>query len=137
MTELTELSVILPDWRHAMNLSLMFLAGLGFTLAISLTAVIYLKSSLRRLLCKVCGNDERAAFWTAFTNTVLLLVPLVFALQSQPSEGSQARVLFELADQLKWGLIGLASSILTVGWVLGRFILRTRLAYLNAASSKP
>jgi hypothetical protein len=137
MPEITELPVILPDWRRAMNLSLMFLAGLGFTLAISLTAVIYLKSSLRRLLCEVCGNDERAGFWTAFTNTVLLLVPLVFALQSQPSERPQTRILFELADQLKWGLIGLGSSILMIGWVLSRFILRTRVPHLNGASPKP
>jgi hypothetical protein len=120
-----------------MNPTLSFLAGLAFTLALSLTAVIYLKPSLRRLLVEVCGNDERAAFWTAFTNTVLLLVPLVFALQTQPDEHPRSPILFELAGQLKWGLIGLGSSILMLGWVLSRFILRTRLAYLNATSPKP
>jgi hypothetical protein len=120
-----------------MSLSLSFLAGLALTLALSLTAVTYLQPSLRRVLVEVCGNDERAAFWTAFTNTVLLLVPLVFALQSQPDEHPRTPILFEFAGQLKWGLIGLGSSILIVGWVLSRFILRTRLAYLNATPAKP
>lgn len=34
---------------------------------------------------------------------------------------------FELADQLKWGLIGMMGSVLVLGWVVERSIVRWEL----------
>jgi hypothetical protein len=107
-----------------MNASILFVGGLAITLVTSVSVVIYLKSPLRKILAELCGSPERAAFWTAFSNVALTVVPVIFAMQYHPETGGSAPVAFELADQLKWGLIGVVLSITLLAWVLSRFIPR-------------
>ena len=107
-----------------MNASILFVCGLAITLVTSVSVVIYLKSPLRKILAELCGSPERAAFWTAFSNVALTVVPVIFAMQYHPETGGTALVAFELADQLKWGLIGMVLSITLLAWVLSRFIPR-------------
>ena len=109
-----------------MNASILFVCGLAITLVTSVSVVIYLKSPLRKILAELCGSPERAAFWTAFSNVALTVVPVIFAMQYHPETGGSAPVAFELADQLKWGLIGVVLSITLLAWVLSRFIPRGR-----------
>jgi len=54
----------------------------------------------------------------------ITLVPVIFAMQYHPETGGTSPVAFELADQLKWGLIGVVLSITLLAWVLSRFIPR-------------
>lgn len=49
--------------------------------------VSYLKAHLKNLLVELCGTEERASFWLAFSNVTLVLVPLIFALDYQPEFG--------------------------------------------------
>lgn len=105
-----------------MSASVMFLCGLAVTLASSISVVIYLRAPLQKILVELCGSTERAAFWTAFSNVALTAVPVIFAMQYHPEAVGTAPVAFQLADQMKWGLIGLVLSIAVLAWVLSRFI---------------
>jgi len=51
-----------------MNAPILFVGGLAITLVTSVSVVIYLKSSLQKILAELCGSPERAAFWTSFSS---------------------------------------------------------------------
>jgi hypothetical protein len=100
----------------------MFVLGLAITILTSALVVTYLRPSLAQLLTDLCGSQERAAFWTAFSTITIGSVPLIFALADVPT--TSASPLLQIADQLKWGLIGMVLSVLVLGWVLRGFITR-------------
>lgn len=102
--------------------SIMFLVGLAVTLMIALAIVAYLRGPLYSILVELCGNRERAAFWVAFSNVTLALLPLIFAMQYTPDVTRGTSVVLEIAAQLKWALAGLLSAVVVLGWVLSRFI---------------
>ena len=103
---------------------LQFTSGLGLTALVSFTVVLYLRHPLERLLVELCGNENRARFWTVFSEVTVGAVPLIFALACRPGNNANGLALLEVADQLEWGLIGMVISVLLLGWILGRFILR-------------
>jgi hypothetical protein len=105
-------------------LSIMFLVGLAVTMMIALAIVAYLRGPLYGILVELCGNRERAAFWVAFSNVTLALLPLIFAMQYTPDVTPETSVVLEIAAQLKWALAGLLSAVVVLGWVLSRFIRR-------------
>lgn len=105
-----------------MNPSFLFLVGLGLTLVTSLVIVIYLQAPLRGILTELCGTPERAAFWAAFSNVTVTLLPLIFAMQYTPAGSGERPAALDLATQLKWSLAGLLSAVVVLGWVLSRFI---------------
>jgi hypothetical protein len=107
-----------------MNPSLWFVCGLMVTAALSFSVVCYMNRPLGILLEELCGNQERAEFWRDFSNVTLVLVPVIFAMQEQPEPGLAA--VFQIASQVKWGLVGLVVSVLMLGWMLGRFIPKGR-----------
>jgi len=109
-----------------MNVSLLFATGLLCTVALSTAVVSYIRQPLRRLLVELCGNAERAEFWTAFSALSVGLVPLIFALGYTPSHDANTLALLEIGGQLKWALIGMIGSVLMLGWIISRFIPRTR-----------
>jgi hypothetical protein len=102
----------------------LFATGIGMSLTVSVGVVWYLRAPLQRLLVELCGNQERAGFWTAFTAVAVGLTPLIFAIGWRPSAESSLPAIFELADQLKWALIGLLSTLLALGWLIGSSITR-------------
>lgn len=73
----------------------------------------YLKTHLRLLLIELCGTPERASFWLAFCNVMLVLVPLLFVLGYVPDSGSNQNVIIQMAGQVRWGLFGF---VLTLGF---------------------
>jgi len=107
-----------------MNRSLLFVTGLTITLLAAVAVVRYLSGPLRTQLRELCGNPERAEFWTVFSNVAVILTPAIFAMLVEP--GNDVPPLLAVTNQLKWGLIGLVGSVLMLGWILSRFILRTQ-----------
>lgn len=101
-----------------------FAVGTALTLAVGGAVVAYLRRPLEKILVELCGNRERAEFWAAFSAVTLGIVPAIFAIAYRPDLGSSTPAVFELADQLKWGLIGLVGSVLALGWVIGRSIVQ-------------
>jgi hypothetical protein len=98
-----------------------FLTGIGCTAIISFAVVCYLRPRLQPLLVDLCGTQERANFWSAFSNVTLVLVPVVAAMHYRPDR-PDAPLLFVVNDQLKWALIGLIVTVVTLGLVISRFI---------------
>jgi len=107
-----------------MDAATVFGIGVVTTLGIALGMVGYLRRPLRKVLIELCGNEQRAEFWTVFTAVTLAIVPVIFALGWRPSAEQGAGAVFELADQMKWGLIGMMGSVLVLGWVIGQSIVR-------------
>lgn len=107
-----------------MNITRIFLAGAGTAVAISFAAVVYLRPHLKRILVDLCGTEERASFWTAFSNLALVLMPLIFAMHYRPETGPETSPVLEIGAQLKWALIGLVASVLALGLVVSMFIPR-------------
>ena len=107
-----------------MGATTVFVLGSAGTLAIAVGVVGYLRRPLRNILIELCGNKERAEFWTVFSAVALGVVPVIFAMGCHPAPGPYAPAVFELAEQLKWGLIGMMGTVLFLGWVLGRTITR-------------
>lgn len=102
----------------------LYMYGLLITLTASSAVVIYLRSPLEKILSELCGTPERARFWAAFSNVTLIGVPAIFAMQYHPETSASALIGYELANQVKWGLIGLVVSTAVLAWVLSRFIPR-------------
>jgi len=106
-----------------MNTTIMlFLTGLVITIAICLLVVVYLRNHLERILIDLCGTTERAKFWTVFSNVMLILMPLIFSMSYQPTLGPSTQPVFELSNQLRFGLVGLGGTMLVLGFMISRFI---------------
>jgi len=118
-----------------MDATTVFVLGSVGMLAIGAAVVGYLRRPLRKILIELCGNEERAEFWSAFSAVVVGVVPVIFVLACRPAPGPGALAVFELADQLKWGLIGLTGSVLMLGWVIGRSIVRWEARSAKASPS--
>ena len=99
-----------------------FLIGLGITLTFTVGSVVYLHRHLVPLLVELCGTRERAAFWAAFTNTLLIISPMVGALVRVPVVGPAYEPIFEIGAQLAAALLWLGLGLLAVGAVLTTFI---------------
>jgi len=109
-----------------MSAPILYLVGVAITTATSLIVVAYLRVPLRSILTDLCGTLERANFWLAFCNVTLVLVPLIFALSSEPVVEANRPAVFEVGSQLRWALIGLVVSVVILGIVIGSFIPRPR-----------
>jgi hypothetical protein len=102
-----------------------FLIGLAVTAGLALAVVWYMKEHLKAILVDLCGTEARAAFWMAFSNVALVLVPVVFAMEFFPNPGADSSVVYHLIVQLKWALTGLIVSVAGLGIILNSFINRT------------
>ncbi len=98
--------------------------GLGITAGVGFGVVWYLKSHLKGILADLCGTEARADFWMAFSNVILILVPVVFAMQFHSAAGENVPAVLQLIRQLKWSFAGMVASMLFLGAVLGLSIRR-------------
>jgi len=119
-----------------MSASVLFAAGLSTTFLISIGVVRYLSSPLRKQLLQLCGNAERAEFWTVFSNTTLALVPTVFAMQVDAVPDADVPAVFAVVGQVKWGIAGLVLSMLILAWILSRFVRKHPVPPLPAPAFK-
>lgn len=102
-----------------MDASLVSLLGLGTTVLVAASIVAYLGSPLRRWLAEQNGG-HRGEFWAAYFNVIVVLVALVFALLSQSEPGARRPATLALAQQVRWGLLGMTLSLLVAGRILRR-----------------
>lgn len=100
------------------------LAGAGIAAASGYALVWYLKHHLRGVLVDLCGTETRADFWVAFSNAILILVPVLFALEFPPGPVENVPLATGLSHQLKWIFLGLVLSLLSLGVILSLFIRR-------------
>ena len=99
-----------------------FVVGMAITLLISMLVVVYLRPHLRRILLDLCETEDRANFWTAFTNVTVVLSPLICAMFHRPTGGGDSAAFFDISTQLRWALVGLIGTVIVLGAVIARFI---------------
>lgn len=105
-----------------MSLTVAFLADLALVAMACTGMVVYVSKYLGLLLMELCGTAERASFWLAFSNVALVIVPLIFALNCSLELGPGVNIVFEMARQLKYGLVGFVSTLTIMAFLLYRFI---------------
>lgn len=109
-----------------MNTIVSFVIEVSLTLVIAVLLVRYLRPLLKKILIDLCGTEERAQFWTAFSNILLIGMPVIFALNYRPIASSPEGIFFEIAGKLSGNLGGLLLALISVGVIVSFFALAAR-----------
>jgi hypothetical protein len=96
-----------------------FLRALAICFGGSLIVTAYLHRPLRRLLPDACGSADRAAFWTASIDVILMLVPLTALLMGRNSASYQSTDSgLILADFLWAPVLGLVVAVFLIAVIV-------------------
>ena len=96
--------------------------GAALAAASGLAASRWLGLTLRPVLVELCGSPARAAFWLAFTDLILVLAPVAFALMwGEVGRPTDASTLYSQLRAALWGLMLAAGGL---GLTLSRFAAR-------------
>lgn len=106
-----------------MNSIVSFFIEVVMTLIIFSLVVAYLRPFLRRILVDLCGTEERAQFWTAFSNILLVGLPLIFALAYRPEATNSEELFFEMVGRLSGNLAGFLVAMIGIGMFVSLFAL--------------
>jgi uncharacterized membrane protein YhaH (DUF805 family) len=106
-----------------MNTILSFLIQLTVTFLIVFLLVRYLRPHLHKVLLDLCGTEERAQFWIAFSNILLIGMPLIFALNYSPNAKNTEDLFFDVAGKLSGNLGGLLLALVSIGIIVSFFAL--------------
>jgi len=106
-----------------MNTILSFFIQVLLTVALTSLATIYLRPFLRKVLADLCGTDERAQFWTVFSNVLLVGLPVIISLNYRPEARTAEALFFEMAGRLSGTLAGFLFALVCVGFAVSIFAL--------------
>lgn len=106
-----------------MNTIFFFLLEVVLTLTICILVFRYLRPFLGRVLVDLCGTEERAQFWTVFSNIILVGLPLLIALTYQPKAGSAEELFFEITRRISGNLTGFLFALIGIGFIVSFFAL--------------
>lgn len=106
-----------------MNTILFFLLEAALTLAICVLVVRYLRPYLNRILVDLCGTEERAQFWTVFSTTILVGMPVLIALNYKPEAAGAEEAFFEIVSHISGNLIGFLLALVGIGCFVSLFAL--------------
>lgn len=106
-----------------MNTIASFLIQVALTFAITCLIVGYLRPYLRAVLIDLCKTEERARFWTAFSNVLLIGMPMILALNHRPEAGNAEEIFFEVAGKLSGNLGGFLFALIATGLIVSFFAL--------------
>jgi len=112
-----------PFQGEKMNTIVSFLMEAALTLVISVLTVRYLRRFLQKVLIDLCGTEERAQFWTAFSNILLIGLPMIIALSYQPEARNTEELFFEVAAKLSGNLGGFLFALIGIGFMVSFFAL--------------
>jgi hypothetical protein len=106
-----------------MNTIFSYLIEVALTLIICGLLVGYLRPFLKKILIDLCGTEDRAQFWTAFSNILLIGLPLILALSYKPEADNVENLLFEALGRLGGNLGGLLLALVGIGFIVAFFAL--------------
>lgn len=106
-----------------MNTIVSFLAQLAITFLTVFLVVGYIRPHLHKVLVDLCGTEERAQFWTTFSNILLIGMPMILALNYRPDINSLEGSFFEMAGKLSGNLGGLLIALMGIGIIVSFFAL--------------
>lgn len=100
-----------------------FLIQILLTCLLAVLIAGYLRPHLRKILMDLCGTEERAQFWTAFSNILMIGMPLIFALNFRPETRTAEGLFFEVAGKVSGNLGGLLVALIGIGFIVSFFAL--------------
>jgi hypothetical protein len=106
-----------------MNTIFSFVIEVVLTLTISLALVRYLRPFLKRILVDLCGTEDRAQFWTAFSNILLIGMPLILSLIYRPQSANVQDLFFDVLGRLGGNIGGLLLALVGIGFIVAFFAL--------------
>jgi len=106
-----------------MNMIIFFSAQVILTLVIVSLIVGYLRPYLKKVLVDLCGTEDRAQFWTVFSNVLLIGMPLIFSLNYRPDASNAEELFFDVASKLSGNLGGLLFAMIGIGVIVSFFAL--------------
>ena len=106
-----------------MNSIISFLIEVVVTVIAALLIVAYLRKSLRKVLLDLCGTEDRAQFWTVFTNILLIGMPTILSLNYRPEAKKAEELFFEVVGKLSGNLGGFLFALVGVGVIVSFFAL--------------
>lgn len=106
-----------------MNTIVSYLVQLVVTFIVVSVIVGYIRPHLRRVLVDLCGTEERAQFWTVFSNILLIGMPMIFALNYKPVSMNTEELFFDVAGKLSGNLGGLLLALVCIGIIVSFFAL--------------
>ena len=106
-----------------MNILLTFTIEVAVTLITCLFLVQYLRPHLHRVLIDLCQTEERAQFWTVFSNILLVGLPTIKSLGFRPITNTVETGVFEIAKRLSDNMISFILALVAAGLVVGFFAL--------------
>ena len=106
-----------------MNVYLSFAIELGLTILTCVSVTVYLRPHLKRVLLDLCKTEERAQFWMAFSNILLIGLPIIIALNFRPEAVSFETTLFEIVGRLSGNLAGYLFALVGIGIIVSFFAL--------------
>ena len=108
-----------------MNTYLSFSLELGLTILACILITNYLRPHLKRVLLDLCKTEERALFWTAFSNILLIGLPSIIALGFHPQSLTLEASIFEIVGQLSANLAGYLFALVGIGIIVTFFAIAT------------
>ena len=106
-----------------MNTIISFLIQVSLAVALTSIIVSYIRPYLRKVLVDLCGTEERAQFWTVFSNIILVGLPLLISLTYQPEANKAEELFFEITHRISGNMLGFLFSLLGVGLIVSVFAL--------------
>ena len=106
-----------------MNTYLSFSIELCLTILTCVLITSYLRPHLKRVLLDLCKAEERAQFWTAFSNILLIGLPVIIALGFQPETVTFEGATFEIFGRLSGNLAGYLFALIGIGIIVTFFAL--------------
>jgi len=104
-----------------MNTYLSFSIELGLTILICVLITNYLRPYLKRVLVDLCKTEERAQFWMAFSNILLIGLPSIIALGFHPQAFTPEAAIFEIIGRLSANLAGYLFALVGIGVIVTFF----------------
>jgi hypothetical protein len=100
-----------------------FLFEVTATFTICALTFRYFKPYLNRVLVDLCGTEERAQFWTAFSGIILTGLPLLFSLMYHPMHQKADDLFFEITHRISGNLFSFMFAVIGVGFIVSFFAL--------------
>jgi hypothetical protein len=105
-----------------MNDVTIFLITEAITLVVAVAVALFLRRHMRNVLTDLTGTAQRAAFWSAFTSLLLILVPVIVVMFVPHDAGSGEPEFFRVVAQLRWSLVGLVAVLVCYGFIIIWFV---------------
>ena len=104
-----------------MNTYLSFSIELSLTILACVLITNYLHPYLKRVLVDLCKTEERAQFWMAFSNILLIGLPSIIALGFHPQAFTSEAAIFEIIGRLSANLSGYLFALVGIGIIVTFF----------------